>query len=231
MDVRSTQVYGMVSAAVSGGDGVQHRTLQPQPPALGASAYPGPVSAPTFAWAEMLRRLVTYIMSPSATIVSGGSAGAIAIAFGANTLGGASGILGMFQGVPFVLSAAGTLSGSPTSAISTASTTIRKVLVTIGMSALPVASSLALGGGTVQFVYGSAYNTSAGAATSGGQGVSYFDFVPLPIPSAGEIPVGWLNIPNSFAVSAGINASHMFTDYRVTQGVNLSALLAGIPQP
>jgi hypothetical protein len=61
--------------------------------------------------------------------------------------------------------------------------------------------------------------------------LSYFDAVPLPMPSAGEIPVGWLNIPNSFATSAGINASHMITDYRAMQGLNLSAMLQGVPQP
>lgn len=231
MDVRSTQVYGLVSAAVSAGDGVQYRVLQPQPPALGMSASPGPVSAPTFGWDEMLRRLVTHLISPSATIVSGGSAGAVAIAFGANTFGGASGILGMFQGVPFVLSAAGTLSGNIPSGASTTSAQIRKVLVALGMSALPVASSLALGGGTVQFTVGSAWATSAGAVNSGSLKVSYFDSVPLPVASANEVPVGWLNIPNSYGASAGVSDTMMITDYRVTQGLNLSALLAGRPQP
>lgn len=231
-DVHSEMLYGTVSAAVSAGDGIPYRTDQPQPPALikgaaGVSALHGGVSAPMFTMAEWVRRLSTYLTSPSATLISGGSAGAVAV----TVTGLPSGINGFIQGWPFVLSAAGHPSGSPTSLISTASNQIRKVLVTIGMSALPVASSFALGGGTVQFVYGSAFATSALAATSGGQGASYFDFVPLPVPSANEVPVGWLNIPNSFSVSAGLNASHMVTDFRVTQGINLSALWQGVPQP
>jgi hypothetical protein len=177
---------------------------------------------------EVLRRAFTNITTPSTTIVSGTGAPAVALAFGTAT---PSGIAGMFQGVPFVLSAAGLLSGTPGSALSTASNQIRKVLVTIGMSSIPVASSLALGGGTVQFVYGSAVTTSAGAVTSGGQAISYFDYVPLPQCSAGEIPVGWINVPNSFASGAGIPNSCMFTDFRVTQGLNLSAMMQGLPQP
>ena len=214
MDVRTEMVYGVVSAAVSAGDGIAYKTVAPQP------------SAPLMTMAEMIRRMVTHLTSPSATLVSGGSAGAVAI----TVTGLPSGINGRLQGVPFSLSYTGTLSAQPTSQVSTASTTIRKVLVTITMSALPVASSFALGGGAVGFVYGSAYSTSAGVVTSGGQS-AYFDLVPLPLPSANEVPVGWLNIPNSFAVSAGLANSHMINDLRSVQGVNMSALLAGIPQP
>ena len=214
MDVRTEMLYGVVSAAVSAGDGIAYKTVAPQP------------SAPLMTMAEMIRRMVTHLTSPSATLVSGGSAGAVAI----TVTGLPSGINGRLQGVPFSLSYTGTLSAQPTSQVSTASTTIRKVLVTITMSALPVASSFALGGGAVGFVYGSAYTTSAGVATSGGQS-AYFDLVPLPLPSANEIPVGWLNIPNSFATSAGLANSHMICDLRAVQGVNMSALLAGIPQP
>ena len=214
MDVRSEMLYGVVSAAASAGDGVTYKTLSPQP------------SAPLMTMVEMIRRMVTHLTVPSATLVSGGSAGAVGI----TVTGLPSGVNGRIQGVPFSLSAAGILSAQPTSLVSTASTTIRKVLVTIGMSALPVASSLALGGGTVQFVYGSAFNTSAGVVTSGGQS-AYFDLVPLPLASANEVPVGWLNITNSFAVSAGIANHQMICDLRMTQGINLSALLTGIPQP
>lgn len=214
MDVRSEILYGIVSAGVSAGDGIQYKTVAPQP------------SAPLMTMAEMIRRMVTHLTSPSATLTSGGSAGAVGI----TVTGLPSGIQGMIQGVPFSLSAAGHLSGSPVSSISTASTTIRKVLVTIAMSGLPVASSLALGGGTVQFVYGSAFSTSAGAVTSGGQS-AYFNLVPLPLPSANEVPVGWLNVYNSFSTSAGIANTDMITDLRAVQGVNMSALLAGIPQP
>ena len=213
MNVRSEMVYGLVSASVSAGDGVVYETLAPQPSAL-------------MTMAELIRRMMTRITVPSATLISGASAGAIAV----TATGLPSGLNGVFQGVPFSLSAAGTWSAQPTSLISTASTTIRKVLVTMSMSALPVASSLALGGGSITFVYGSAYNTSAGAVTSGGQS-AYFDLVPLPLASANEIPLGWLNVYNSFAVSAGLANHQMICDLRAVQGFNLSSLLAGVPQP
>ena len=231
-DVRTEFIFANVSALVSAGDGVQYHTVQPQPAPLvtgqqGVST--AGVSAPQYTMQELIRRMFTRIDSPSATLASGGSAGAVQLTFGNGPLG--SGIFGRIQGWPFVLSAAGALSAQPTSFISTASNQIRKVLVTIGMSAMPVASSFALAGGTVQFVYGSAFTTSAGACTSGGQGASYFDMVPLPVPSANEVPMGWINVVNSFGTSAGINASHMFTDWRVTQGINLSAMMTGLPQP
>lgn len=228
--VAGDAIYVMVSAAVSAGDGAQYDTMQPQPPPMprppSIPTGGGSVSNPQIDMLEMLRRSVTFITTPSATLVSGGSAAAVAIAFGA------SGLQGQIQGVPFLISgAANTLSGAPTSLISTTSNQIRKVLVTVGMSALPVASSLANGGGTLQFVYGSAMTTSAGAVTSGGQTLSYFDYVPLPKASANEIPMGWINVVNSFPTSTGVNASHMFTDFRVTQGLNMSAMLLGIVQP
>lgn len=214
MDVRSEMIYGLASAAVSAGDGIAYKTTSPQP------------SAPLMTMAEMIRRLVTHLTVPSATLVSGGSAGAVGI----TVAGLPSGVNGRIQGIPFSLSAAGILSAQLTSLASTGSTTIRKVLVTIGMSALPVASSLALAGGTVQFVYGSAYNTSSLAVGSGGQS-AYFDLVPLPLASANEVPVGWINVYNSFATSAGIANHQLISDLRAVQGVNMSALLAGIPQP
>ena len=216
MDVRSEMIYAMVSAAVSGPDGIVYKTVAPQ-------------AVPLFTMAEMLRRLNNRILSPSATIASGGSAGSVQITIPG---GSPSGILGTVQGWPFSISGTGTPSGAPTSLISTASTTIRKVLVTLGFSAFTsTMSSLALGGATVQFTYGSAVITSAGAVTSGGQTASYFDAVPLPQASAHEVIIGWLNVPNSFATSAGINASHMFHNFQLTQGANLSNLLAGVPQP
>lgn len=233
MQVQSEPLFVMVSGSVSAaGNEAPYDVLSPQPPLLQGPpvAFIGGagVSNPQLTMLEFMRRCVTNITTPSTTIVSGGSAGSIALAFGTAT---PSGIAGMFQGVPFVLSAAGTISAQPTGAISTTSNQIRKVLVTLTMSALPVASSLALAGGAVGFEYGSAMTTSAGAVTSGGQGYSYFDYVPLPLPSANEIPVGWLNVVNSFSVSAGIINSCMFTDYRVTQGLNMSAMLQGLPQP
>lgn len=228
--VRGDMVYAVVSSVVSAGDGVTYEVTIPAPApqsqptvVTGNATNVTAVSNPQVDMLEVLRRCFTNITTPSTTIVSGGSAGSIALAFGTAT---PSGIAGMFQGVPFVISAAGTLSAQPASAISTASNQIRKVLVCIGMSALPVASSLGLGGGTVQFTYGPAVLTSAGACTSGGQGLSYFDYVPLPKASANEIPVGWLNVVNSFAASAGIINSCMMVDYRVTQGLNFSAMMA-----
>ena len=206
-----------VSAQVSALDGVTF-DVQAKP---GASAFLG-----TFT--EFMQKLASRITTPSTTLVSGGSTAAIAIALG--TTAPVSGIAGVFQGWPFQLSAAGNPSGSPTSLISTGSTTVRKVLVTLGMSALPVASSLALAGGTVQFVYGSDFATSAGAVASGGVSAT-FNKVPLPKPSAGEIPIGWLNVPNSFAVSAGISDDMLITDYRETQGFDFSAILGVVQQP
>lgn len=225
--VRGDMVYAVVSAAVSAGDGVTYDFTGPQPPPLNPatsiSAGVVGISNPQVDMLEVLRRCFTNITTPSTTIVSGGSAGSIAIGYGADT---PSGIAGMYQGVPFRLSAAGTPSAQPTSLISTASNQIRKVLVALGMTTLPVASSVALTAGTVQFTYGPAFTTSANAVTSGGQGLSYFDYVPLPKPSANEVPVGWLNVVNSFSTSAGIINSCMFTDFRVTQGLNFSAMMA-----
>jgi len=213
MSVEGENIYSIASVPVSAGDGRPYTYTGPTLPPTG-------VSAPQIDMLEFMRRCMTHIFTPSATLASGGSAGSIALTFGA------SGVAGMVQGVPFIISATGTLSGSPTSLISTASNEIRKVLVCIGMSALPVASSFALAGGVLQFTYGPAVRTSANAANSGGLGLSYFDAVALPRASANEVPVGWINVVNSFPTSAGINASHMFTDYRVVQGMNFSAILA-----
>ena len=231
MDTRRTVVYGFVSTAVSAGDGIQYRTIQPQPPGLQASALPGPVSAPTFMWSEFLRRTLTRVTSPSATVISGGSGGAVALS-PSSGMTTESGFAGLYQGVPFYFSGvSGAISGQPGSGASTASNQIRKILVTVPMSAVPVSTFAGSGPANLTFVIGSAYTTSANAATSGGQDLSFFDYVPLPVPSAGEIPVGWLNWPNSQAASASILTSWMKTDYRVVQGLNLSALLAGVPQP
>jgi hypothetical protein len=232
MDAQSERLFVLASTTVSAGDGVVYDYLGPQPPAMQASPINwtgnGSISTPMMTMLEFMRRCVTNITTPSASINSGGSAGSVAINFGTAT---PSGIAGMFQGVPFVLSAAGTLSGSPTSAWSTASYQIRKVLVTIGMSGLSGQSSLALAGGTVQFTYGSAMVTSAMGCTSGSQAISYWDYVPWPLPSANEIPIGGLLVPNSTAVSAGIINSCMISDLRVFQGVNMSAMMVGVTQP
>ena len=215
MDLNA-KLIARVSATVSSIDGVTHDVLQ-QP---GASAFLGTL-------AEAYQKLMSKIDSPSATLISGGSTAAVAI--NVNTTDGASGIYGHFQGWPFRISAGGHLSASPTSLISTASTTVRKVLVTLALSNLPVASSIALGAGTVQFVYGSAYDTTASTVLSGGVSAT-FNKVPLPKASAGEIPIGWINVPNSHAVSAGIADHMLITDYRETQGFDFSAIMS-IVQP
>lgn len=223
VDILSERMYAAVSAQTSAGDGIIIDTMIFQPPASAASSL-------MHSMAELWRRAFTHIISPSATLISGGSAGSVALTA---ATAGPSGIWGLCQGMPFFLSGVA-ISGAPMSSVSTASYQIRKVLVTIPISSFgqsgPSGSSLA-GTATLQFIYGSAMNTSTLACTSGGQGVSYFDMVPLPLPSANEVPVGWLNIPNSFATSAGLNASHMFNDYRVMQGYNLSNILAARVQP
>lgn len=208
------QLYALPSSTVSADDGRTFTTTAPLP-----SSY-----LTTFM--EVLRRSFTHITSPSATIISGGSAGAIAL----TGTGLPSGINGRFQGWPFSLSHAGTLSAQPVSTISTASNQIRRVLVTLGMSALStVTSSLALGGGTLQFVYGRAFLTSAGAASNAD--ASQFNTVPIPLPSAGEVPIGWLQIPNSFAASAGLANSNMKVDWRAIQGIDFSAIMPLVQQP
>ena len=204
-------LVGFVSATVSSIDGRPYTTVTT--PA--ASAGFGTMG-------ELLHKLLNRIDSPSATLISGGVGGSVAISLPSSV--GNSAIRGTIQGVPFMLTNIA-LSGMPTSAASTGSTTIRKVLVCLAVSALPVASSLDAAAGTVQFVYSSAFGTSGGAVLSGGQS-AYFNSVPLPKAHAGQIPVGWLNIPNSFAQSAGISASMMITDPRETRGVNLSAFYA-----
>lgn len=220
-ELHTDVLYARVSAQVSSIDGIAHDVLKQ----VAASAYLGTM-------AEMLQKLMNRIDSPSATIASGGSAGSVQITLG--TAAPVSGLKGRHHGWPFFLSATGALSGSPTSAYSTTSSQIRKVLVTLGMSALPgdasYVSSLALGGGTVQFVYGSVFATSAGAVNSGGAS-AFFNKVPLPKASAGEIPIGWLNFYNSFTPSTMIANHTMITDYRVTQGVDLSAVLGTVQQP
>ncbi len=228
-DILHESIFAAVSAQVSATDGLNANVMTFQPPASAASNL-------RHTEAEMWRRVFTHVLSPSATLISGGSAGSVAVNAAA---AGPSGIWGLCQGQPFFISslAAGSISGQPASAVSTASNQIRKVLVTLGISAFggsgPAASSLSVSavGSVLQFVYGSAMITSANAAPSGGQGASYFDTVPLPLPSANEVPIGWLNIPNSFAASAGLAASHMFSDYRVFQGLNLSAIFPSRAQP
>lgn len=215
VDIKTEKLDAFVSAQVSAIDGIQYDTVLPA-----QSAFLG-----TFA--EALQRLQTRVDSPSAALVSGGSTGSVALAL-PSTLG-ASAIVGRYQGWPFILTGVG-ISGQPTSLVSTGSTTVRKVLVTLKLDDLPVQSSIDATNVTVQFVYGSAFATSAGAVNSGGVS-SVFNKVPLPKASGGEIPVGWLNVPNSFAVSAGIADHMMLVDYRETQGYDFSAIIGNAVQP
>lgn len=233
-NVKSDMLYANVSAVASAGDGIAYDVITPQPPVLqtgnvGVSA--AGVSAPQYNMLEFIRRAFTHIDTPSATLVTGTSGYAVAVTIGQQY--GSGGIGGKLQGVPFYISGVGHLSAQLTSAASTASNQIRKVLVCIGLSSLPMVSSMASGAGTLQCTYGSAFLTSASVVTSGGtgNGPSYFDLVPLPVPSANEVPVGWLNIPNNFPVSTSVSASMLWSDYRALQGINLSAMMTGIPQP
>lgn len=216
VNVNTERLIAEVSAQVSSIDGIQHTVYTPE-----LSAFMG-----TFA--EMMQKVVTRITTPSASIVSGGSTAAVTVNVANTASHWASGIGGVYQGWPFHVQSAG--SASPTSLASTASNQIRKVLVTMAISDLPVASSLAHTAATLQFVYGSAYTTSALAASLPGQS-AYFNLVPLPKASGGEIPVGWLNIPNSYTTSDGITAGMMITDYREIQGFDMSAILGTVQQP
>ncbi len=227
MNILQEMAFAPVSAQVSAGDGQIVDTMTFQPPASAASNLQQTV-------AELFRRMFTHVLSPSATLISGGSAPAVALTI---ATAGPSGIWGLCQGQPFFFSAAANaFSGSPTSAISTTSAQIRKVLVCLDVSGFggsgPAASSLTLSAvsSILKFVYGSAMATSALACTSGGQ-FSYFDLVPLPLPNENQVPVGWLNIVNSFNSGTGLAASHMFSDYRVFQGYNLSAIFPTRAQP
>ena len=227
VDILNDRAFAAVSAQVSAGDGIVVDTMTFQPPASAASFMMQTT-------AELWRRAFTKVLSPSATLVSGGSAGSVALNFGATPLG----LWVMCQGQPAIISGTGTLSGSPTSNQgNTLSYQIRKILVTLPFPAFgasgPAGSSLGSTAITaLQFVYGSAMNTSALACTSGGQGASYFDMVPLPLASANEVPVGWINVFNSASMSAlGLVASCLYSDLRILQGMNLSNILGTRIQP
>lgn len=217
-DILTEQLYFLGSASVSAVDGIAYKTM---PAAINTSAFLG-----TFA--EFMHRMLNRVDSPSATLISGGSGGSVALALPSTI--GLSAIQGRVHGMPFTLTAVG-ISGQPGSAISTTSAQIRKVGVAIVLSAFPPNSSFdATQNAAVQFVIGSAFTTSAGAVVSGGQS-AYFNSVPNPKFSADQIPVGMLWIPNSFAPSAGITNSLIQVDARHWAGAQLSLFMAGITQP
>jgi hypothetical protein len=219
--VNTERLLAEVSAQVSAIDGIQYNVYTPE------------VSAFLGTFVEFMQKQMTRVLSPSATLISGTDASTVTVtvATGIGT-GGAStfvsGIVGIYQGWPFQVLSAG--SGPLTSLASTTSVTARKVLVTMAISDLPVASSLATVAGTLQFVYGSVYATSALAASTGGVSAIY-NKIPLPKASAGEIPVGWINVPNSQVSGMDIDNTMMITDYREIQGFDFSAILGTVEQP
>lgn len=218
MNIKSTKLYATISAPVSAIDGIQYKTTTTQ-----VSAFLGTML-------EMFHRLNNRILTASTTLVLGGSNASVAVGTsGAGGASGMSGIMGTIQGWPFFV-AGEALSATPGSAISTNSNTIRKVLVCLTASSLPVASSLATAGFSLQFVYGSAYSVSANAVSTGGAS-AYFNKVPLPKPSAHQVPVGWINVPNSFSSGGTISTPMLITDYRETQGVNFDLIMSAIQQP
>ena len=217
-DILTEQLYFLGSASVSAVDGIAHKTA---PAAINTSAFLGTM-------AEYMHRMFNRIDSPSTTLISGGSTGAVALGL-PSTIGNSS-VVGRVHGMAFTLTTEG-ISGQPGSAISTTSAQIRKVGVAIVLSAFPPNSSFAATqNAAVQFVIGSAFATSAGAVTSGGQS-AYFNSVPNPKFSADQIPVGMLWITNSFAPSAGITNSLIQTDARHWAGAQLSLFMAAVQQP
>jgi hypothetical protein len=217
--VNTERLVAQVSAQVSAIDGIQYDIYNPQ-----TSAFMG-----TFV--EFMQKLMTRIDTPSAAIISGGSVAAVTVNVTQTASGGVvgSGIYGRWMGWPFHFLSGG--SASPTASAATTSVQARKVLVVMNPGEdLPVASSLATTAPTLGFVYGSAYTTAALAASTGGVS-SIFNLIPLPKASAGEIPVGWLNIHNSYTVSDGLADHNMITDYREIQGYDFSSILGTIQQP
>ena len=243
MNVRGEMIFANVSTAVSAGDGVQFDTLLPQPLPIPTgkrgivNSYTGETSgaysAPMYDGLELIRRIFNRIDCPSAVVSVGGTSGNVFVAF---TQTATSGIHGKIQGQPFVMSGASGMSGAMPSGASTTSAQIRKVLVTLGgfPSTLPMApdgAGMAVTSGTLGFVVGSAFATPAGSCVSGTQALSFFDLVPLPLASAGEVPLAWVNIVNSYGAASAVLASWIVNDLRAIQGINLSAMLAGRAQP
>jgi hypothetical protein len=218
----SQQLYALTSSQVSAIDGIQFDTVQPE------------LSAHLGTFAEMVLKLMNRLTTPSATLVSGGSAGAVALAFGAAGAPQGSGVQGLYQGVPFNVSGAGTISGEFPSAVSTTSLTIRRVLVGLSLGDISaVTSSIASNVGTLTFVVGSAYNVSVANAASNGGVSAWFNQVPLPKHSAGLVPVGAINVPNSAtaASAGGISNTCLTFPLREIYGFDLSALIGNPVQP
>ena len=220
MNVTTDTLYATVSAQASAVDGVPYDVVNK----ISTSAFLGTM-------AEFMLKMMNRITSISCTLVSGGSAGAVAVAFPTVTSND-GGINGLYHGVPFRISAAGTLSGQPDSAVSTTSMTIRRVLVGLSLGDISaVASSMASTVGTLTFVIGSAYAVSVANAASTGAVSAWFNQVPLPKHSAGLVPVGVINVPNSCTGSAGLSNTCLTFPLREIYGANLSALIGNPVQP
>lgn len=220
-EIKTEQLYALVSVVTSGLDTRPVGTVQPA-----ISAYLGTMY-------DFMFKQLNRITVASVTISTGASAQTVTVNFPSAV----SGVQGLIQGIPFILSSvsADGLSGTVLSTVSTGSTTIRKVLVGLAFS-LPVVSSIAIGCAATSgytgmvFVYGSAFATSANAVNSGGAS-TFFNSVPLPKASAGMVPIGWLNIPNNFAVSTALSVTMFLNDYREIQGLHLSLIQGTVQQP
>jgi len=218
MDIASEKLYALVSAQASAVDGIAYDLTKN----VGVSAFMGTMS-------ELLLKLFNRLTTPSCTLVSGGSAGTVALAFPTVNSGNA-GVEGLYQGVPFRISATGTISGDLGSTASTTSTTIRKVLVGLSLGDISAATSgLASTVGTLTFVVGSAYNVSVALAASTGGVSAWFNQVPTPKHSAGLVPVGILNIPCS--TTSLISNGMMTFPLREIYGMDLSAIIGTPMQP
>ena len=212
MNIATTQLYALMSAQASSVDG----TLYDLTKTVTVSAYLGTM-------AEMFLKLFNRLGTPSCTLVSGTSAGAVALATPTVNSGNA-GIEGLYHGVPFRISAGGLLSADLASLASTTSMTIRKVLVGLSLGDISaVNSSMASTIGTLTFVIGSAFAVSYANAASNGVASAWFNQVPTPKASAGLVPVGIINIPTS-TVSLVSNGMLTFP-LREIYGLNLSALV------
>ena len=218
MDLTSEKLFALVSAQASSVDGIAYDLTKN----VAASAFLGTM-------AEMFLKLMNRLDKASLTLVSGTSAGSVALAF-PTVNSGDGGVTGLYQGVPFRISAGGTLSADLGSQASTTSTTIRKVLVGLSLGDISaVASSIASTVGTLTFVIGSAYAVSVANAASAGGVSAWFNQVPTPKHSAGLVPVGIINIPTS-TVSLISNAMLTFP-LREIYGLDLSAIIATPTQP
>lgn len=217
--VNTERLIAQVSAQVSAIDGITYDTYLPQ------------VSSFLGTFAEFMFKMVNRIDSPSAAIVASDAGTSIAFV-GGGVVAESAWVGGRFQGWPWAASASSSGSALLGSQASTTSTVARKVLVTIFFSgiSLPVASSIDTTEIQVGFVYGSDFATGALAASTGGVS-SIYNLIPLPKPSGGEIPVGWVNVPNSYTSGDAVLATMLITDWREIQGYDMSAILGTIQQP